>query len=447
MPFKLGKPSDFSLQGCTASQVGFVPSWRPDLADQCFGLPLFSAHKGREAREARSAPAPPAPGRLSIGHNTTVSGHTAPKKYARIWAGAARAELPGIKNHGHKSNTEPRKRTPRGKILSLSESSRRNLQSQLATLRANVPLLTCVLTCGGFLDHLTHEAVKGAFLRFLNQLSAKTARDALFAGVSGFWKQELQARNALHFHLIIAGLTDENSETVRKWIMRHWVDCFMGIPGMPPEIVDEERRKMEAWHFHSRNWDPIRSEFHAYFAKYAGKDEKNLFAENEIPGRWWGKFNPGALPLGQLKEVEVHEHMAIHAQRVARKIRQTRADNAKHRAICRQIGFVDGRTGQPTVSRFQVDRAVPVVGYVLKHYGNFDVVPLDYLRSQGVKLNAVLAVMCAIEKGLKFGRYVFPPAMKFSSVRLIGTGAPALVVRILEYAGERVRSEVEPLPF
>ena len=374
-----------------------------------------------------------------------------------MWKGAARAEFPGIPNLGHTSSTLPRKLTPRGKILSLSEASRRNLQSHLATLRRDVPLITCALTCPGFAEHLEHAAVKVAFLRFLNQLSAKSSRDAAFRSVSGFWKQELQTRNALHFHLLLAGLDDANSLVVRAWIVKHWVRCMMDIPGMPIEIQAEEHRKMTAFHSHATNWEAIRGEFHAYFAKYLGKDDKMKIAEQPIPGRWWGRINPAALPLGEKREIVLPDRVGVVAQRIARKIRQTRADNAKFNALCRKHDMFSN--GRPSVSRLELlhcfNRLKGIGGLAALHaWDSSDdssfrrVIRAAVVHGSTAPLTLLLKVIVSGDRvGSILGGYKFPPAMKFAGVRLIGTGAPALFAKILTYAGGVAMEHRDRNPF
>jgi len=395
--------------------------------------------------------------RLSIGHNDTVLPPKAVKPAKvplfKVWRGAALAEIPGIPNRGHSSTQFERVKSKRGKILSMSEGSRRRLQAELAKIRTDVELYFTCLSAPGWTEHLTHATVKLAFIRLMKRLTAKAARDSRFRSLAGFWKQELQKRNMLHFHVLFSGVTLEDSAFVHAWVMGQWVECILDVPGMPPEIVLEEKRKMLAVHLHDSNWEKVRANFHAYFAKYLGKDVEAHAAEFPIPGRWWGKFNEVHIPWGKLCEVPAPDSVTKHAQRVARKVRQARADNARHRALCRKYDML--QDGQPMVSRF----ALLECYRRLQAVGGLDALlvsggcgsPLSFalfVNGDSTPFRLLFAAHVAGERMESLlGGYKFPAAMKYSAVRLTGGHVPDMVVRILQYAGARALIDREQTPF
>lgn len=468
-------PQKFSIQGCEASEGVSVPSKRhKPLANWAFGLPLFTRRDVASVAAGHDGTSR-AGGRLSLGHNDTppdLSGQNdsdlppSASKTFRIWPGAALGEVPGIPNHSHSAGSQTRKKSKRGKVLSFSESSRRNLQAKLAKILVSAELFTMCLSLPGWVDHFTHANVKAAFLRFGKMLTAKIARDSGFSRVGVVWKQELQQRNQLHFHLIFSGVSDENLDSVWRWCVDHWLQCVMDIPGMPPELVASEIAKMRAVHlfagtknkgFRDSNFQKIRGNFHSYFAKYLGKDVEAHCAESPIPGRWWGCLNGESIPFAKVRELELPGRVAVHAQRVARKVRQARADNAKHGALCRRFGGMAADGFTPAVSRQQLQRFF----HVWNDCGGLSALDSDLpgicgrLRravGSGAALCSALAMFCkASEEGFRLSEFVsgfqFPPAMKFSRVRLTGAHVPKMMVRILQYAGERALIDRDQTPF
>jgi hypothetical protein len=226
---------------------------------------------------------------------------------------------------------------------------------------------------------------------------------------------------------------------VWKWICRQWISLLFGLPGVDFGDEVEERRKMAAVHLNVKNWEKIRGNFHAYFAKYLGKAEEKMVAENPIPGRWWGKWNGAALPRGEHKELVLPARVAVHCHRVARRIRQERADDSKHRQICRKIHAWNVSTNQPLVSRQQVN----AMASRIKRGGSVltvdDVTPAEFL--------AFWAIAEAAKQGLRFGRYEFKRHAAFCAVTLIGSHVPAMLVQVLQYAGNRAREDLDNNPF
>lgn len=447
MPALRSLPDHFSVQGCERPEGAKMPSKRRQGAKgagDAFGLPLFTSKLAGGVRvDAPGRVRRPSPlaGRLSIGHNPTISESKSLTKPERaknecsVWKGAARADTPGIPNRGF-VETKARKPSKRGKVTGYSDSSRRNLKAKLATVRTDVELYTMALTLPGYIEHFRHDRVKFAFLRLLDHLAAKSQRDPLFAGVSGFWKQEFQDRKnsadhyALHYHMLFAGITDENLAAVWSWIGERWMDLIFAIPGMPSELREHEREKMSKVHFHVKNFERIRGNFHGYFSKYLGKAETHLESEQPVRGRWWGLFNQDAVPFGERFNLVLPDRVAVFAHRVVRKIRQKRADEAKHRFVSEKWGLMrmsGDNKGSPVISQFSLLHSHGFLKPLMVH------TPDDLKKWDG--------------KIPRFGRYRFSPVMKFSPIRLVGKHVPEMYVRILQYAGQRALDERERTPF
>jgi hypothetical protein len=174
---------------------------------------------------------------------------------------------------------------------------------------------------------------------------------------------------------------------------------------------------------------PVRN-MAGYFAKYVGKAEDREICRDHIPGRWWGFCNSHNVPWGKRVSLELPVRMRIYAQRVARKIRQKRADAAKFNAVCRAAHLVnvDGpNRGRPYdfVSQFSI-----TLGKWHREPPGFNA---PFYMAQSV--------------GKRFGKYKLPSALKTSAVRLTGPGSLQLAKRILEYAADRYRDFLETSPF
>jgi hypothetical protein len=381
--------------------------------------------------------------RLSIGHNPTLvqdQDVTEPDKPSprvfKVWKKGARADFPGIPNEGGKGNQNPPSGAVRGDVLTFSRASRLNLMRTLATVETAAVGYTMALTLPGRFEHLSRAFVKRCFLRLCDQFTAKAAKDPDFREVSFFWKQELQKRGAIHFHLLLYGITnyDERSNLwkVQKWIAHKWNEL------VAVGISEEERHQHLAWHRHHSNFDKV-ANIHGYFAKYLGKDEADLVADEAIPGRWWGRVNSKAIPFAVCSDLELPPQMAVYSQRIARRIRQKRADAAKHRAQMKKINFVDC-DGNPTISQFGL-----LIGLQRKTLRESD--------ERGLIAHAAVLAgkhhrhSDGYSDPVRFGRFALSKRMRFAGVKLVGVDAPALSLRILRYAGERFREWLGNRPF
>ena len=135
----------------------------------------------------------------------------------------------------------------------------------------------------------------------------------------------------------------------------------------------------------------------------------------------------GNIPWAEMKELELPARMRIHCQRIARKIRQKKADAAKPFCAMRESGLVrlsDPDKGQPSFSPF----------FLTCGKGR-----------KGTEFGNLLRQIFEIE-GQQLGRARFHAAMKFSAVKLTGKSAVLTSKRILEHARDRYRDDLESCP-
>jgi hypothetical protein len=350
----------------------------------------------------------------------------------RIWAKGSRCDFPGIEASNQRViHSPPPKRVPRGKIETLSESSRRNLKLILHTITFEALAYTMALTLPGCTDGISGAYAKSCFIKLCNRMTASRISSIRLIGM--MWKQELQRRGEIHFHLVLYGVNEETRRIVQRWIAEQWNELICANSSA------EERAKHLWWHLRdgstrSGRYDPkadnmqeIRN-FAGYFAKYLGKDEKAQAAREPIPGRWWGKVNNQNVPWAEMREQELPLRMRIHCQRIARKIRQKKADAAKHQSIMREMGLV--RLSGP-------DKGQPIYSQFFLTCGQ---------GRKGTDSGNMLRKIFEIESK-SLGRVRFPAAIKFSAVKLTGKSAVSTGKRILEYARDRYRDDLENCPF
>ena len=436
--------SGFSLQGCTRAETGW--SARPGdkfLRESCHHLPLFgfgarAAGVGAETRDSAVRTAPAA-ARLSMGHSSSTAEIEAspvkpkpPKTSVKIWPKGTRCDFPGIESSNPKlKHSPPPKRPVRGKIETLSNSSRRNLKLTLHTITFEALAFTMALTLPGCTDGISGAYAKRCFIHLCNRMTASRIPQIKLIGI--MWKQELQQRREVHFHLVLYGMTEETRRPVQRWIAEQWNELICLGSSV------EDRNNHLWWHLrdgstrsgkYNRKEDNMQEvgDFAGYFAKYLGKNEKAQAARDPIPGRWWGKVNKQNIPWAEMKELELPERVRIHCQRIARKIRQKKADAAKHFCIMRELDLIRHSgpdKGQPIFSQF----------YLTCGKGR-----------KGTFFGDSLRKMFELE-GKCLGPVRFPAAIKFAAVKLTGKSAVSTGKRILEYAGDRYRADLETCPF
>jgi hypothetical protein len=445
-----GTPGDgFSnFDNATRADVGLPPlsSERPGdrlLRESCDHLPLFDLGRRRTASGGGSvAIATPRPAgreaaRLSIVHKTSnpVSADCdpparKPSNLFQVWKDASLAIFPGIPNRNpHASADSGNRGGKRGKVLTLSDASRRNLMIQLAKVNREAKAYTMALTLPGDLRCLTSSKVHLAFRKLCNRQTASR----LFPGVAFIWKRELQERGALHYHLVIYGLENEETRNAfHRWIAGQWNSLVcVGLD-------DDEWGKHLRWHIDPRNLEAVRGNIARYFAKYLGKPLETAF--EEIPGRWWGKVNVDALPLSSCSEMPLPERAAIFAHRLARKILQKRAHEARHRAVAKALGLFDSK-GQPIVSQFGLLGMRDRIRNVDHRHTDWSEFPartqraLDYL------------VLMPSLKGLRWGKAKRSKFAKLSRIRLISGQSPETAIQIMRFVGNAMKDWIERNPY
>lgn len=161
-----------------------------------------------------------------------------------------------------------------------------------------------------------------------------------------------------------------------------------------------------------------------YFAKYIGKAEEEEHAF--IAGRWWGKVNQKALPLSQYSELELPLRVAIFAQRIARKIKKKRADEAKHRMISKKCGVMDFQ-GNPLHSQFRV--------HAMKH------------GHASTALEAAIVWHIPKLNCYRWGKAKLQETVKFAGVHLISSNSPHLAKQIIKYSAAHLKHWLEIQPF
>jgi hypothetical protein len=246
------------------------------------------------------------------------------------------------------------------------------------------------------------------------------SRDPLIRAVGVFWKQEIQHRQAVHFHLCMWGLTASSVSHVHRWISLQW--NALVCSGLDPDAVTTHLKV----HLHSTNFQEVRN-MSGYFAKYLGKDEKAVAAEHVIPGRWWGRFNSSCIPFAPEVSIEipwVAQKVAVRLHRLFRKARQVRANAGKHVAQLRKADLI--RTagddkGKPCFSQFFLECS-----------------PRRHVWRE--EINSVLPT------GQRLGKYRFPPVIKHYPVTLVSPHAPAFAAAAARWAMEEVRSMIADDP-
>jgi hypothetical protein len=416
----------------TRADVGMAPRHGDQLLkESCDHLPLFDCARSRAttARAAQAARGAGATARLSIGHKTSNPKPTTANLF-QVWKDASLAIFPGIPNLN--PNVEPpaaNRGGKRGKVVTLSDASRRNLMLYLAKLNREAKAFTMALTLPGDVQFLTSAKVHLVFKKLCNRLTASR----LFPSVGFVWKRELQRRGALHYHLLLYGLEhDETRAAFQRWIAGNWNDLVCA------SLSDEEKGKHLRWHLHAKNMEAVRGNIARYFAKYLGKPLE--IVREEIPGRWWGKVNAKALPLSEIAEMPLPARAAVIAHRIARKLLQKRTNEAKHRAISKAVGLVDSN-GNALISPFFL------LG-MRNRFRNLDLRNLD-LNSLPVRSQRAYDFLFLIpaNKGLRWGKAKRSKFGRFSRVKLISNQSPATALQIMRYLGDTMNEWRSKNPF
>ncbi len=344
-----------------------------------------------------------------MGHIATQS-----EPRLRIWTEGSRVDVPAGENRNpFQSLPELGNPVPRGVIADFSDKSRRRLQRELATRRREAEAYTMALTLPGDFSHLPPDLVIARFRvlqrRFIRRWSALL--------ISLDWKRELQARMALHYHLILYGLEDPHTRVaVRSWFVAQWNSlCCEGL--------SNEASEHHRW-FHSRdeNFEQVR-DMAGYFAKYVGKHEDSMGA---LPGRWWGSWNKDSLPVSPVVEITLTAKANAMIRRIANKLRRNRMNDGKHRQICHKIGVGD-HISRWTLQRFRM-------GYSRQGYRAHGFMTSPNSYSPAGKEIAAYFDDAAKLQGLRFGKSSFRGKHPSSApIILLGKYSPNSMMRAVEW--------------
>lgn len=248
-----------------------------------------------------------------------------------MWPDGSRVDVPGVRYLNPLAKTQPQPsppKTKRGLVTSFSEKSRRNFLRQLCTLIRDAIPDTMALTLPNEWEQFDLPFLQSAFKKLGERFDAKCSRDSRWAAIALAWKKEPQKRGALHWHLLFYGVESPDlKKQVQAWFADQWNELICA--GLDPE----ERRKHAVWHHHENNWEPVNSV--SYFTKYVGKAVE--VDATGSTGRWWGFWRKAYLPWATKVQGTITDQVAVDMNRVARKIRQKRGDEAKHKALCKQL--------------------------------------------------------------------------------------------------------------
>ena len=440
--------------GLRPSEVGTVGSVERLLCPA--GKVPACAVVGGDARATRGRPPAPALPALSLGHIDSIrkpgiankgvtSGKPKPSPTAsRSWLGASRADLPGLADKNPFEAVVPLTGGKKKAIATFSNASRRNFSYLLATINRSVLSFTMALTLPGDVSGITGAWAKGCFRKLTHRFTA--SRDLLIRRIGFLWKQELQERGAVHYHLALYGLTEAERLHVQTWLAENWNDLIC------ENSTETERRKHFVQHMRQENFQEIR-DFAGYFAKYLGKDAKAKLTKEPIPGRWWGKVNVACIPFVEETVTELPDRIRVLAHRTARKLQQSQAKAGKYKSLMRKAGMVHligDSKGQPVVSQFRYmcggfERLNMhlTLETVAGHLPDFRATEAHFKAKEARKRDNVERMKAGEERAKEGKRKPRSTKywMRFAPIKMIGKNAPAIVAEILQYALARAAAD------
>jgi len=247
------------------------------------------------------------------------------------------------------------------------------------------------------------------------------------AAVALAWKKEPQQRGALHWHLLFYGIEEDGAlgEEVRDWFARQWNELICA------KLDAAEKARHLCWHRHANNWQRVgRLE---YFSKYVGK-ARDLQDGSGSTGRWWGFWRKERLPWAERIEGTIPDKVAVDLNRIARRIRQKRADAAKQAALAKRLAC-----GVSPFSRW-VSKPQPLTLWDLERLkagygprGKGDPDAAFWLRFLGGLQR---------QAGVRFGKYRFKlqpgqPHPDKLKITLTGKAMPATLLRAAIWSAKR----------
>jgi len=285
----------------------------------------------------------------------------------------------------------------------------------LATIDRNAIAYTMALTCPGIWSPEENNKAKAVFLMMLKRMTS--SREKMIRDLGVYWKQELQSRSAVHFHLCIWGVDPQKINAIHTWLAFQWTD-----------LVCRNRSKAEslsclAVQLHKKNFEEVRN-MAGYFSKYIGKEAEAVLVGDPIAGRWWGCINKDKIPFSRRLSIpSPPARFRVICHRVARKLRQKKANAAKHAAICRKAGKVwdsGPNKGDPIYSEFE----------------------LACGKRRKIIRDEVLEFF-----NLRFAPYSFPNPIKMGKITLVSEFTSTTAKRLLEWAGTEYRAYLDVTPF
>jgi hypothetical protein len=361
---------------------------------------------------------------LSLEHNDSNTPKAPRQKPLPDYSKTAKVRYTPDGSFGHvpslipfSQNPVPREAPPagiRGEIDRFSDGARVRAGRFLDTIRRDAVGYSMCLTCAGTWTPEWNAFAKQQFLILCKRMAA--SRDADISRLGVFWKQELQKREAVHFHLLLWGVDPNRKAMVQAWIAEQWNN--LACVGLGRKAKSEHLY----WHARPENFFVI--ERSKYFTKYLGKDAEAAILRDPIPGKWWGKFNSRNIPVAEMVVVSVTPQVRVWVNRIIRKVRQKQLNAAKHYQICKDselLRLIGEDKGKPCVSEFGVQC--------------------------GKKRDMYWAIAAVF--GNRFGPVKPPKHYRMSecSVSLSGPSAPLAVSTALEYALARESAETSDIPY
>ena len=368
--------------------------------------------------------------RLSIAHTDSLPPPTLHPNTFRTWPKAALAMIPAGENRNPNLSKSPPKRGIRGKITTLSAGARRRIKETLSKI-ANVPAFTMALTLPEECAPLSPEMVHRAFLSICRNFTAST----MWADVGLVYKREFMKNGRLHYHFVAYGLTSpEHARRLQWWMTMRWIRLILADFPIDSPVRD----KMHKVHMHPKNMERVRSSIASYFAKYLGKclDAPPV----EVPGKWWGMINSGAIPFVEEKQLILPDFVRDRARRMARKLQAKRIQHGLFVTAMNKAGLVvrdDKGRIQPVMSLQQFNQA----RHPIPHH-----LPEDSPRHNILWCHQEMRKKL-IESGYRSGVHNRPRPSSFGKITLVGYGVPSIAAKMIRHAADMWKAHRETNPF
>lgn len=216
-----------------------------------------------------------------------------------VWKGGNKTII-SPEGLGSSSQKKNQKQGKRGKIREMTKGSARRLRRKLAEVIAETPAYTfCLSYPESFPDIETAQVHLQKLGRWV---------DRHFSDVGLFWKREPQERGATHYHILMFGSDDFDSEqAIGHSIARKW--CEISSDGLSHDMREKQLRVHLFMHKHNQNhkknsFQRMKGEsFFNYLGKYISKHgQKYPEGYGSIGGcGWWGVWNRKAVPWAEQK--------------------------------------------------------------------------------------------------------------------------------------------------